>query len=68
MQIQDNDKGYADNRDNSQDSRTIGVGFVPAANLVGRAEVIFFSNNGSFWTFWNWPSSLRLGRFFSGVN
>ena len=29
-----------DNRDNSQDSRTTEVGFVPAANLVGRAEFL----------------------------
>ncbi len=39
-----------DNRDDSADSRmTIaegGVGMVPAANLVGRAEVVFFSTSG----------------------
>ena len=36
-----------DNRDNSTDSRVPpdqgGVGFVPFDNLVGRAELIFFS-------------------------
>jgi len=36
-----------DNRDNSTDSRISpelgGVGFVPFVNLVGRAEIIFFS-------------------------
>src|SRR5690606_27541621 len=36
-----------DNRDNSVDSRVPpqrgGVGFVPAENLVGRAEILFFS-------------------------
>lgn len=32
-----------DNRDNSQDSRTQSVGFVPLDNFVGRAEIIFFS-------------------------
>lgn len=56
-----------DNRDNSSDSR-FGVGFVPKENLVGRAEVIFFSNDGSFLEFWRWPWSLRFNRFFGGVN
>ena len=32
-----------DNRDNSQDSRTSQVGFVPFENLVGRVELIVFS-------------------------
>jgi len=33
-----------DNRDNSQDSRYMNaVGFVPVENLVGRAEILFFS-------------------------
>ena len=38
-----------DNRDNSADSRfavPTGVGLVPAENLVGRAEILFFSTNG----------------------
>lgn len=38
-----------DNRDNSQDSRVIDVvGYVPEENLVGKAEVTFFSKNSSF--------------------
>jgi len=32
-----------DNRDNSQDSRFIG--FIPAENFIGRAEILFFSLN-----------------------
>jgi signal peptidase I len=59
-----------DNRDNSLDSRVpSGVGFVPVENLVGRADVIFFSiNNGaSFWEFWRWPTALRFRRFFEGI-
>ena len=56
-----------DNRDNSSDSR-FNVGFVPQENLVGRAEAIFFSNDGSFLHFWTWPWSLRFSRFFNGVN
>ena len=37
-----------DNRDNSQDSRVLSaVGYVPAENLVGKAQFIFFSTDGS---------------------
>lgn len=59
-----------DNRDNSQDSRVPGaVGFVPFENLVGRAEFIFYSTDGSasFWQFWRWPSVTRWGRIGEGV-
>jgi len=58
--------GMGDNRDNSSDSR-FSVGFIPKENLVGRAEVIFFSNTGSFWQIWTWPKSLRFERFFDGI-
>lgn len=60
-----------DNRDNSTDSRVprfdSGVGFVPIENLVGRAEVIFFSTDGSAsWLLpWTWFTAARYGRFFS---
>ena len=59
-----------DNRDNSQDSRTRGVGFVPADNLVGRAEVIFFSldEGAHFWQFWKWPTAVRWGRLFKKIS
>lgn len=54
-----------DNRDNSVDSRVQGggVGFVPAENLVGRADVLFFSkpDDAGIWEVWNW----RFGRFFN---
>jgi signal peptidase I len=59
-----------DNRDNSLDSRVAsGVGFVPMENLVGRADVIFFSINGdaSFWEVWKWPVAVRFARFFEGI-
>ena len=51
-----------DNRDNSPDSRFLDgpVGFVPAENLIGRAEIIFFSVDGApAWAFWKWPWSVR---------
>jgi signal peptidase I len=52
-----------DNRDNSDDSREH-VGFVPAENLVGKAEVIFFSTNGAahWWEVWKWPWTIRYDR------
>ena len=58
-----------DNRDNSRDSRAE-VGFVPAENLVGRAEFIFFSHNGkaNFFQIWKWPSAIRLGRIGQSID
>lgn len=67
-----------DNRDNSLDSRAApdyqfprsgGVGYVPLENLVGRAEIIFFSTDGSahLWQFWRWPQATRFGRIFESV-
>ncbi len=55
-----------DNRDDSSDSRTDVVGYVPAENLVGRAEIIFFSTDGSarWWEIWKWPFAVRFARFF----
>lgn len=58
-----------DNRDNSQDSRFLTqVGYIPEENLVGRATVIFFSNEKPTWQFWNWPSSIRFNRIMQKVN
>jgi signal peptidase I len=60
-----------DNRDNSADSRFLDeVGYVPAENLVGRAEVIFFSGDGSaaLWEIWKWPDAIRFRRLFQGID
>ena len=60
-----------DNRDNSLDSRVqSAVGFVPAENLVGRAEFLFFSidENTRLWEFWNWPTAIRFSRIFDAVD
>ncbi len=57
-----------DNRDRSRDSRFLNdVGFIPRENLVGRAEFLFFSVNGSAWEFWKWAKSLRFKRFFQAI-
>ncbi len=57
-----------DNRDNSDDSRQ-NVGFVPHENLVGRAQIIFFSTDGSarLWEIWKWPFAIRYERLFKSV-
>jgi len=62
-----------DNRDNSTDSRVPpeqgGVGYVPFENLIGKAQIIFFSvgKGESAWQFWRWPWSVRWGRLFTIV-
>ncbi len=59
-----------DNRDNSQDSRVLDlVGYVPFDNFEGRAEVIFFSTNGSanLFEFWKWPWAIRYSRIFNRI-
>jgi signal peptidase I len=77
-----------DNRDDSLDSRTKlmvrdlsgATGeraqhgwYVPAENLVGRAEFIFFSHDPSAagWLEpWKWPQAVgsRIGRFFMAIH
>jgi signal peptidase I len=66
-----------DNRDNSTDSRVpphrYGVGYVPFENLVGRADIIFFSaavdEPGTFELLkpWRWPFDVRWGRILNIV-
>ena len=58
-----------DNRDNSRDSRTTAVGMVPAENMVGRADRLFFSHNGNarIWEIWKWPFAIRYGRIGDGI-
>ena len=60
-----------DNRDCSKDSRFLGsVGYVSSNNLVGKAKIIFFSNDkkkANFLKFWKWHKSIRIDRFFSKI-
>lgn len=60
-----------DNRDNSQDSRTSMVGFVPAENLVGRAEFIFYSTaarDANPLEIWKWLPATRVDRLFDAID
>jgi signal peptidase I len=62
-----------DNRDNSTDSRVPaerdGVGYVPFENIVGKAQIIFFSigDMEPAWHIWSWPWSVRWSRLFTIV-
>ena len=59
-----------DNRDNSLDSRfpqeNDGVGFVPAENLEGKAQIILlsWSKGASLFKPWTWVMDARPSRFF----
>ena len=61
-----------DNRDCSKDSRYLSsVGYVNFTNLVGKAQVIFLSNdkkNGSLFNILKLKKSLRFSRFFKKIN
>jgi signal peptidase I len=59
-----------DNRDNSTDSRVLSaVGYVPFENLIGKAQIIFFSigDGEPAWHIWSWPWSVRWSRLFTIV-
>jgi signal peptidase I len=61
-----------DNRDDSVDSRVsalrYGVGYVPYENLIGRAEIVFFSlavddpQAFRLTSPWTWPFDVRWNR------
>ena len=61
-----------DNRDCSKDSRFLSeVGYVHKNNLVGKAQILFFSSDykiGSILKFWQWKEILRTKRFFKLIN
>jgi signal peptidase I len=58
-----------DNRDNSDDSR-LEVGYVPAEDLVGKAEFKFFSIDDSaiWYEPWTWPGAIRFSRMFTPID
>ena len=59
-----------DNRDRSADSRVLSqVGYVPAGNIIGKAEARFFSikDNIPPWQIWQWPANVRWDRMIQSV-
>jgi signal peptidase I len=59
-----------DNRDNSTDSRVLSqVGYVPYENIIGKAQILFFSikNGTHVWEVWRWPWDVRWERMFTLV-
>ena len=60
-----------DNRDCSKDSRFLSeVGYVHKNNLVGKAQILFFSSDpkiGSIFKFWEWNKIMRFKRFFNKI-
>ena len=59
-----------DNRDNSTDSRVLSaVGYVPYENIIGKAQIIFFSvgDHAPAWEVWRWPWTVRWTRLFTLV-
>jgi len=59
-----------DNRDNSTDSRVLSqVGYVPYQNIIGKAQIIFFSikDGAHAWEVWRWPWTVRWNRLFTLV-
>ena len=60
-----------DNRDCSKDSRFLSeVGYVHKDNLVGKAQILFFSSDpkiGSIFKIWQWNKIMRFNRFFKKI-
>lgn len=58
-----------DNRDNSADSRA-DVGYVPVADLEGRAVILFFSIGDSavWYEPWTWPGAIRFNRILNIID
>ena len=60
-----------DNRDCSKDSRYLSsVGYVNKLNLVGKAQILFFSSDiriGSIFNIFKWSEIIRLDRFFKFI-
>jgi signal peptidase I len=59
-----------DDRDNSQDSRTVFVGYVPEDNLIGPAQFVFASFDGTTSIFrpWTLLTGFRAERFLKPVH
>jgi signal peptidase I len=45
-------------------------GYIPAENLIGRAEfqTISTKDGAPVWQFWKWPDGIRFGRFLQPIH
>ncbi len=62
--------GMGDSRDNSADSRyPEQLGYIPAENLIGRAEfrLASFDPGARIWQVWKMPAAIRSSRFFGVI-
>ena len=62
--------GMGDSRDNSEDSRFLDrLGYIPAENLIGRAEfrLVSMEPGAHLWQIWRWRDAMRWSRFFGRV-
>jgi signal peptidase I len=59
-----------DNRDSSLDSRFLEgpVGYLQKDYVVGRVDLILFSNPTPIWKIWEWPFTFNFDRFIKRVN
>tara|TARA_R110002095_G_scaffold179241_3_gene156657 strand:- start:797 stop:1597 length:801 start_codon:yes stop_codon:yes gene_type:complete len=57
-----------DNRDESGDSRVLTqIGYVPENNIIGQAQIIWFSTKAKWWEVWKWPLDIRFERLMQSI-
>lgn len=58
-----------DNRNDSKDSRVVdAVGFVPKENLLGQAQLRFFSTSAKWYQVFDWIPGIRFGRIMTLIH
>jgi signal peptidase I len=57
-----------DNRNNSRDSRFEDMGFIPEDQIIGKAQIIFFSAKCGLYEFWNWKNDVYISRILNRLD